>query len=62
MLTERSPGNTGGQPAANVSNDDPQPPEAATLSAQHGGHPTGSPDSSARDQGPSATAAPASAL
>eukprot|EP00959_Pyramimonas_sp_CCMP1952_P263871 5518230-Pyramimonas_sp.AAC.1 len=37
-----------GQPATNVGNDDPQPTEATTLLAQHGGQPTGSQDSGAR--------------
>eukprot|EP00959_Pyramimonas_sp_CCMP1952_P005652 118688-Pyramimonas_sp.AAC.1 len=47
-----------GQPATIVWDDDPQPTEATTSVAQHGGPPTGSQDSRARYQGPRATAAP----
>eukprot|EP00959_Pyramimonas_sp_CCMP1952_P422705 8854928-Pyramimonas_sp.AAC.1 len=49
------------QPGTNVWKDDSQRTEATTLEAQQGSQPTGSQDSWARYQGPSATAAPAPA-
>eukprot|EP00959_Pyramimonas_sp_CCMP1952_P073841 1543330-Pyramimonas_sp.AAC.1 len=51
-----------GQSAMNVWNDDPQPTKTTTLLAQNGGPATGSQDSWARYQGPSAMAAPAQAI
>eukprot|EP00959_Pyramimonas_sp_CCMP1952_P275348 5755359-Pyramimonas_sp.AAC.1 len=53
--------NSAGQPATDVWKGDPQPTGTAALLAQNGGPATGSQDSWARYQGPSATAAPAQA-